>query len=208
MYLPLPRVRTAAWRCAVWAIALAVASTLVGTTAGCAEPPQKELDQAQAAIEVAIAAGAERFAPAELTAARAAVSQASEAVVQRDYKLALGHALDGRERAQVATQAAIDAQARLRDDSERAFREVTALLDRLREDRSSAAPTRIARARVRTARAAESRLSASLQKARASIDAQDYAAAQALLSRLKTELAGVLPDADGGSAAQSSRRGR
>jgi hypothetical protein len=205
MYLPLPRVRTAAWLCAVRAIALA---TLVGTTAGCAEPPQKELDQAQAAIEVAVAAGAERLAPADLTAARTAFNQANEAVAQRDHKLALGHALDARERAQAATQAATEAQARLRDDSERAFREATALLDRLREGRPAAASTRIARARVRTARAAEARLSASLQKARASIDAQDYAAAQALLSRLETELEDALREVDGEAPAQSSRRGR
>ncbi len=206
MYLPLPRVRTAAWRCAARTIALA--ATLVSTTAGCAEPPQKELDQAQAAIEVAIAAGAERFAAAELTAARTAVSQASEAVAQRDYKLALGHALDGRERAQAATQAATDTHARLRDGSERAFREATGLLDRLREGHVAAASTRIPRARVRTVRAAEARLSASLQKARASIDAQDYVAAEALLSRLKMELEDVLQEVDRDPPAQSPRRGR
>jgi len=203
MYLPLPRVRTAAWLCAV----LILGSTLASTTAGCAAPPQKELDQAQAAIEVAIAAGAERFASADLTAARTAMRQAAEAVTQRDYKLALGHALDGRERAQAATQAATETHARLRDESERAFREVTVLLDRLRAPRTAAAPTRVTRARARTVRAADARLSDSLQKAGALIEAQDYTAAQALLSRLKTELEDVLRELDGGSPAQSSRRG-
>ena len=65
---------------------------------GCGEPPSKEMHQAQGAIDAARAAGAERYAADTLAAAVKALAQADLAANQRDYRLALNHALDSRER--------------------------------------------------------------------------------------------------------------
>ena len=66
------------------------------------EPPDKEMQQAQGAIDAARAAGADQYAHEEFAAAQEALTHANEAVEQRDYRLALNHALDSRERAQNA----------------------------------------------------------------------------------------------------------
>ena len=194
--LPLPRVSPVAWLCAVL-VAL--------TAAGCGEPPQKEIDQAQAAIEVAVSAGAERFATAGLTGARTALMQARDAVNQRDYKLALSHALDSREKAQAATRAAADARAALRTEVATALGAVSGQLAKAKEI-IGASRSGIPRARLRRARTTEARLTALLQEARAAADAQDYGKAQTLLSRLKTEVEALLADLEGTTSSQSSRR--
>jgi len=198
MSLPLPRVRCAAWL--LTALTAAVAT-------GCTEPPQKELDQAQAAIEVAVSRGAERLAPDTLGAARTALVQARDAVSQRDYKAALSHALDSRERAQAAARAASEAQARVRTDTERDLRDATALLARVQATVDAPPPT-LGRAKVRRAKAAEARLSQTLQKARAAVETQDYGTAQATLPGLKAELEGLVADLGGKPSAQSSQHGR
>src|SRR5690606_23255882 len=71
---------------------------------GCAEPPRKEMDQAQGAIDAARAAGADVYAADSLSEAITALTRADEAVAQRDYRQALSHALDARERAQAAAR--------------------------------------------------------------------------------------------------------
>ena len=67
-------------------------------SAGCAEPPNKEMNQAQGAIDAARAAGAERFATAEFAAATDALKRSEKAVAAGDYRQALSHAIDSRER--------------------------------------------------------------------------------------------------------------
>ena len=94
--------------------------TAILLSASCAEPPNKEMNQAQGAIDAARAAGAEKFAAAELTAAQDALKRSEEAVIARDYRLALSHALDSRERAQNAAKMAVDGRADLRGQAERA----------------------------------------------------------------------------------------
>jgi hypothetical protein len=68
-------------------------------TTGCSEPPQKEIDQAQAAVDAARTAGADRYAAADFTAAVSSLDKARAAVEQRDYRQALNYALDSRQRA-------------------------------------------------------------------------------------------------------------
>src|SRR5438034_1116223 len=94
--------------------ALALLASL--SSAACGAPPDKELQQAQSAIEAARAAGADRFAVEEFLAAQNALARANEAVAQRDYRLALNHALDARERAQTATRDASGRVAAARKD--------------------------------------------------------------------------------------------
>ena len=94
----------------------------------CAEPPHKEMDQAQGAIDAARAAGAEQYAAAEFTAATKALTQSNEAVTARDYRLALNYALESREQAQNAARTAADTRAKLRGDAERSIAEAKSLI--------------------------------------------------------------------------------
>ena len=65
--------------------------------AACGTPPHKEMDQAQGAIDAARTAVDDRYAPDEFRAAERSLTLANEAVSQRDYRLALNHALESRE---------------------------------------------------------------------------------------------------------------
>ena len=92
--------------------------TAVLLTSACGDPPDKELQQARSAIESARGAGAEVYARDEFGAAETALKSATEAVDQRDYRLALNRALDARERAQNAEQGSGQPQGRGADGSE------------------------------------------------------------------------------------------
>jgi len=94
----------------------------------CSDPPEKELHEAQGAIDAARAAGAEKYAADELKAAQDALDHAQTAVGDRDYRLALNYALDSRERAQNAAKTAADQKAATRSDAERLLAEVTSAI--------------------------------------------------------------------------------
>src|SRR4029078_2966791 len=93
-------------------VSLACGARVAG--AACGDPPEKEMQQAQGAIDAARAAGADRYAVEEYTAATEALKNARIAVEQRDYRLALNHALDSLERAQEAARQAADGKAAAR----------------------------------------------------------------------------------------------
>ena len=80
---------------------------------GCESPPNKEMDQAQGAIDAAVAAGADKYATTEYSAATDALKNANNAVAARDYRLALNFALESHEHALTRPDAA-DAKARTR----------------------------------------------------------------------------------------------
>src|SRR5438105_115336 len=84
-------------------------------------PPEKEIQQASHALEAARAAGADRYAVEEYTAAVDALKNANAAVEQRDYRLALNDALDSRERADNAAKLAVDGKAAARSAAQRAL---------------------------------------------------------------------------------------
>src|SRR4029453_5138209 len=64
-----------------------LACLLVVLATACTSPPNKEMDQAQGAIDAARAAGADRYATTEFTAATTALKNATDAVSQGDYRL-------------------------------------------------------------------------------------------------------------------------
>jgi Domain of unknown function (DUF4398) len=150
-------------------------------TCACAEPPNKELHQAQGAIDAARAAGAEQYAPTELAAAVKALEHATSAVAQRDYRLALNHALDSRERAQNAAREAASGRAAARSRAERLVAEVTTALalatERLERPDTDRLPTN-ALAAPREQAAAVQR---ALQEAGAALGRDDYLAAARVL---------------------------
>ena len=145
------------------------------TLAACSEPPAKERHQAEGALAAARAADAAIYAPQELADAEAALQRYDEAVAQRDYRLALDHAIEARDRAFDAARLAGDRKADTRSQAERLLAELEAL--------ASAASARLAGtgrgARVTGAaadrlRAAEQDASSAMQEARTLIDRQAY----------------------------------
>ena len=111
-------------RCSV-SVALVVWSLTIGlTTTGCGDdPPTKELQQAQQAIDEARASGAARYSSEEFNASEDAIKRAQAAVTARDYRQALNDALDARDRAQTASKDTVDKKAQAKVDAERELRE-------------------------------------------------------------------------------------
>ena len=145
-------------------------------TIGCGgEPPDKEMQQAQGALDAARAAGADKYATEEFAAATLALTNAKEAVDQRDYRLALNHALDSRERAQAAAREAVDRKAALRITADSVIAAATEAIAR--------ADARLKAMDARSSRAAQLRTAvdhakAQLQEARTAMDAEAFAKAE------------------------------
>lgn len=184
----------------------ALLAALIG--AACGAPPNKEMDQAQGAIDAARAAGAEQYAADELEAATEALAQADQAVAQRDYRLALNYALESREHAQNAAREAADNRARIRGEVERALAEAAALLAQANARVDAAERSRISRRALREAQEAIARINADVQKAGAAARAGDYMAAQPLLTGLNEQLEQVIAALDAAARSQTSRRRR
>ena len=162
--------------CRVVALAIAL------LTGACRDdPPEKEMQQAQGAIDAARAAGADQYAHDELVAASDALKAARDAVGDRDYRLALNHALDSREHAQTAAKATADNKAIARADADHALVAASAALtearSRLRTPESSQAPAKAVVLRRMIADA-----EAAVQKARTQIEAGEYTIAGASLT--------------------------
>jgi hypothetical protein len=150
--------------------------------AGCSEPPQKEIDHAQGAIDAARAAGAEQYANAEFVAATSALQQAHEAVDQRDYRLALSRALDASERAQSAAQQAADGKARARSEAEGAIHTLDAAILQLQTKLKVAVTGRTPEAELKPARQTLADAERAVQKARAALKNGSYGEARNALN--------------------------
>jgi hypothetical protein len=183
--------------CALLAAALSLTA--------CAEPPNKEMDQAQGAIDAAREVGAEQYAPDDYLAATAALQQAHGAVAQRDYRLALGYALESGEHARTAARQAAEARARIRGEVERGMAEVASLLAQANAAIEAAGRTRPRRT-LRDAQQTLSAINADVQKAGAAMEAGDYLAAQPLLNGLKERIQRVIDSLQARPTAQSTRR--
>jgi len=174
--------------------------------AACGDPPDKEIQQAQGAIDTARAAGADQYATAEYTAAQDALKRANEAVEQRDYRLALNHALDARERAQAAAKEAADRKTTARSEAERALLDaMTALTDahtKLRAAETARAPAKL----LATARRVITDGEDIVQKARASFDGGDYLTTKTTVAETTERLKATARDLD--AATPNSNRKR
>lgn len=156
---------------AVRRLALVILTIL---SASCAEPPSKEMNQAQGAIDAARAAGADRFAAAELTAAIDALKRSDEAVAAGDYRQALSHAIDSRERAQNAAKMAVDGRADARGHAERAIAEVATLLTRAQAQIKAAEAEQMNARILREPKATVTAAEKMLQEARTALKNEDY----------------------------------
>ena len=193
----MPRVASAAF-CAL----------LVSFTIACAEPPSKEMNQAQGAIDAARAAGAPEYAADEFNAAVEALARAEDAVDQSDYRLALNHAIDSRERAQGAVKLAVEGRALARGAAERAVAEVSALVGRARARLGDPEVTRLPRGSLAEPVAQIESAEESLQEARSALDADEYQEAIDATEGVARRVQGALRAIDLAAAAPVGRRPR
>lgn len=186
-------------------IGLALAVAMSG--AACGDPPDREIRQAQSAIDAAKAAGADQYSHDELVAAQDALKHATGAVADRDYRQALNDALYARERAQVAAKEASDGKAKARADAERAMAAAMAAVDeartRLKIAEAPRAPSRALAESRRTIATVEG----SLQEARAAMERGDYLVAAAKSTSATERLRAVARDL-GGPVPPAARRRR
>lgn len=172
---------------------LLVIGCLLLFAAGCSEPPQKEIDQAQSALDAARTAGGEQYATAEFTAAASSLDKARAAVEQRDYRQALNYALDSRQRATDAAKLAADGKARARREVEALYGQVATRANHLQTALRTAETGGVPAKSLKPGQTALGDARASLQKASAAISAGNYPDATKVL----TEVRGILDTAIG-----------
>ena len=185
-----------------------LALVIVILSASCAEPPNKEINQAQGAIDTARAAGADRFAAAEFSAATDALKRSEEAVAARDYRLALNHAIDSRERAQSAAKMAVEGRANARGQAERAIAEVATLISRAKAQLKDPDIAQLNGRTLRTPRATVAAAEKMLQEARSALAKEDYATVTKALNGAAANLQAALTEIDAVASPGSSRRKR
>jgi hypothetical protein len=188
-----------------WLSVLCLIAAL-SVTSACGDPPEKEMQQAQGAIDAARAAGAEQYAHEELAAAQDALKHAREAVDQRDYRLALNHALDSRERAQSAAKQAGDHKATARVDADRALTEASAALGTARLKLKAAENSHLPSAKLVDARAAIADGARAVQEARAAFDRGEYLSVAGTVPDAIAHLHGAARDLDAMLASTAHRR--
>lgn len=182
-----------------------LAAVLVTACGG--DPPNKEMDQAQGAIDAARAAGADRYAATEYTAATEALKRAQDAVAQRDYRQALNEALDSREHAQNAAREGADNRAQLRGEVERDMAQIAALIAEANSRLAAATRTRVPRRVLDGPRKELAAVDESVQKAGAAMRADDYLAARTALQGVKERITQAMRTLETPTV-QSSRRRR
>ncbi len=192
-----------AWRRA--ATVLCAGAALIGAVA-CADPPNKEMDRAQGAIDAARAAGADQYATPEYSLATTALANAHDAVAAGDYRLALNHALASHEHAQNAARVTVETKARMRADLERLMSELDRLVDTSEGDGTAGPRGRAPRRPPAPLSDALGRARSALQEARAAVAAGDYMKATQLLEGVKENLEGARAEAGAAQSPQSSRR--
>jgi hypothetical protein len=185
-------------------LSLAVLAAVTGVS--CGGPPDKEMQEAQSAIDTARANGAEQYAKDEFSAAQDALKHAQDAVAQRDYRLALNNALDARERAQTAAKEAVDRKAMARAESERALIAATAALKDARAKLKTAEANRASPKIVATARRTIADGDTTVQKARTAFAHGEYLAGIDAAGAATASLRAAARDLEAAAALGARRR--
>ncbi|MET0555659.1 MAG: hypothetical protein ABW221_21655 [Vicinamibacteria bacterium] len=110
---------------------------------GCDQPPTKEISAAEAQIEQAREAGAERFVPDRWREAQAALVTARAKVQEKDYRAALSAANDAAEKGRLATQGVATAKAHAVRAAELAQREIGIFMEEIEQVRQEALVAKI-----------------------------------------------------------------
>ncbi len=177
---------------------------LATATAACEEPPTREMNQAEGALDTARVAGAAEYAAAEFLAAETALSRSRQAVEERDFRQALNFALDARTRAQAATRLAADEQARLRTEADRALRATEVALAEAKARLLGAAG--VSAPILERARTAIVSAEAAVEASREAFDAAHYGPALAPLADANARLTTTISEIDAAAIARPARR--
>lgn len=162
---------------------------MTGLMTGCGnDPPNKEIQQAQQAIDTARAADAVRYAAADFTAAADALTRAQVAVVARDYRQALNDALDARDRAQTASKNAGDKKAAAKAEVDRALHDATLAIIDARARLRTAETARRPRAQIVAIRREIADAETHVQEARTLFEKGEYLDAGTLLAKTRVSL--------------------
>lgn len=174
--------------------------------AACSEPPQKEIDRAQGAIDAARAAGADQYAPEAYRAATSALQQAHEAVEQRDYRLALSRALDANERALEAAKEAANGKARARSEVEGLLAMTATSIQQLQTKLRAAEAARLPR--LEAPRKLRADAQHALQEARAAVKEGNYLEGMERIKSLPERIAVQIKAIDEAMEGRGARGGR
>ena len=169
----------------------------------CSAPPDKERHQAEGALAAARAAEATIYARQELAAAETSLQRYEEAVAQRDYRLALDHAIEARDRAFEAAREAGNRKAAARSQTERLLGELEDLSAKAKSRLSATGSARIAGPAADRLRASLKDAATAMQEARTLIARQAYPDAIQVLTPVVERLQLDLPP----SPPASNRRG-
>jgi hypothetical protein len=164
------------------------------------------MDQAQGAIDAARAAGADRYATTEYSAATDALKKANDAVLVRDFRLALNYALESREHAQNAARLGAETQAKVRADFERSMGEINALMATARARLSEARAARVASRLLTEPSAGIASAEAALQESSEAVAAGDYLAANKALVGVRDMLTASISAIDAAASPRPPRR--
>jgi hypothetical protein len=186
--------------CAALAAALGISA--------CGSLPQREMQQAQEAIDTARTADADRYAHDEFVAAQEALTHAREAVEQRDYRLALNYALDSRERAQNASSEAVAGKAAARAEADRELSDVTAALGEAQGKLRAVEGTRGTARAVDGPRRAIGEAERAVEEGRAALNAGNYPAVPIALAGVAGRLAAAVRELETAANPPAPRRRR
>jgi hypothetical protein len=160
-------------------------AVLLLAAAGCSEPPQKEIDQAQSAIDAARAAGADHYAADEYAGATATLEKAHASVEQRDYRQALSYALDARQRALEATRLVPEARAKAKASANADYKATADRVAHLETALHAAESAKVPARELRSARQTLAAAQTTMQEARSLIDQGNAAGAAAALLKVR-----------------------
>jgi hypothetical protein len=104
----------------------------------CDQPPAKEIAAAEAQIEQARQAGAERFVPDRWREAQAAIATAKAKVQEKDYRAALSAANDAADKGRLAEQGVATAKAHAVRTAELKQREIGIFMEEIEQARQEA----------------------------------------------------------------------
>ncbi|HWZ88280.1 MAG TPA: DUF4398 domain-containing protein [Polyangiaceae bacterium] len=182
--------------------AFIVASSIVACGGN---PPDKELQQAQTAVDAARAASADRYSKEDFSASTEALKNAHAAVEARDYRLALNYALESKERADTAAKDAAERKATAKSNADRALRNAAlALVDvraKLKSAQAAQKPLRVVNAAKSAAADGENHV----QEARAAFDREDYPRVLEILAAPGARLRESIRELDGSNTSKRPR---
>lgn len=169
---------------------------LLLVAAGCSEPPQREIDQAQTALDLARTAGADKYATVEYADAAAALQKARASVDQRDYRQAFNYAIDSRQRSHDAIRQAADGKARAQRAAESIVIDIATRASTLQDRVKAAEAARVPVKELRNARETMAAAQTRLQEARTLIGGGNYEEATKTLTAVRGNLDAAIADVE------------